>query len=196
MTDCRLVSSVYPLPWSDYLSTIHCTRLRYIDQILYYYVILHVYIMVYVNILRRLHYIEDWMQIHRKHLCCVETSPSGSSSQVDGESQRTFQPWDPGSVICTHTGKLNSSMHTQNTTSGHSAVVLLHLCLSLSMFPMSLFFFLLHLQVSHCNRSSVFCTRTTTWSVSLHSAMHWRGELHSRCGSGMRRFKRTSWNMS
>lgn len=44
-------------------------------------------------------------QFHFLCLCCVETSCSGPAGQVDGESQRTFQPGGPGRVICTLTGE-------------------------------------------------------------------------------------------
>ena len=62
--------------------------------------------------------------------------------------------------------------------------------------PLLLYFSLLPVQVSHCNKSFLSCTRTTTWSVSSPSAMHWRVELHSHCGSERRRFWRTSWSMN
>lgn len=39
------------------------------------------------------------------HSVSLEMSYSGPSSQVDGGPQRTFQPGDPGYVVCAHTGE-------------------------------------------------------------------------------------------
>lgn len=116
--------------------------------------------------------------------------------------------WLTVSLSFMHTSRVNINVHTQTTTSVHSAIVRhqswsftcslsCYICFSVSFIvPVSLCIPLLPLQVPHCNKPPLFCIRTTTWSVSSPSATHWRVVLRSRCGSERRRFQRTSWSMS
>lgn len=113
------------------------------------------------------------------------------------------------SLSVMRTSRLNTIARTHNTTSVHSAVVRhpprsitctlsCYICFSVSFVVPPVAFYLSASPscTTHCNKSFPFCTRTTTWSVSSPSAMPWRVEPHSRCGSGRRRFQRTSWSMS
>lgn len=136
-------------------------------------------------------------------LCLVETSSSGPSSQVDGGSQGTFQPWNPGGVIRAHTGerRLDASRPTQqhseclfgspclsvyisthmHTTSVHVVVAFAlkhvptlsqYICFFLRLLSSVAF----ALPASRSNKPCLLPTRTTTWSVSSPSAMHWKVE--------------------